>query len=90
MFYLFEIFHAIRCSYSDWFLFYFINSTFILPDDCVMREFYCIAVIEYMIAGKTLLNYNNLLFLNDHQKNEKIIYKYFKDKYKERKQEPTF
>ena len=36
---------------------------------------------EYMIAGKTLLNYTNLLSLNDYKKNDKIINKYFKDKY---------
>ena len=32
--------------------------------------FYCIAFIEYMIAGKTLLDYTNLLFLNTHQKTD--------------------
>ena len=44
-----------------------------------MCGFYCIAFIEYMLAGKNLLNYNNLLSPNDYKKNDKIIYKYFKD-----------
>ena len=43
--------------------------------------FYCIAFIEYMLAGKTLLDYTNLYTANYHKNNEKIIYKYFKDKY---------
>ena len=41
----------------------------------------CIAVIEYMLAAKTLLNYTNLFSPNDYRKNDKVIYKYFKDKY---------
>ena len=47
----------------------------------VMCGFYCIAFIECMLAGKTLLHYTNLFFQNVYKKNEKIIYKYFKDKY---------
>ena len=46
-----------------------------------MCGFYYIAFIEYMLAGKTLLDHTNLFSLNDHKKNDKIIYKYFKDKY---------
>ena len=33
-----------------------------------------------MLAGKTLLDYTNLFSPNDHKKNGKIIYKYFKEK----------
>ena len=32
-------------------------------------------------ARKTLLDYTNLFSPNDHKKNDKIIHKYFKDKY---------
>ena len=46
-----------------------------------MSGFYCTAFIEYMLAGKTLLDYTNLFSPNGYKKNEKIIYKYFKDKY---------
>ena len=46
-----------------------------------MCRFYCIAFTEYMLAGKTLLDYTNLFSPNDYKKNDKIIYKYFKDKY---------
>ena len=46
-----------------------------------MCGFYCIAFIEYIHVGKTLLDYTNLFSSNDYKKNGKIIYKYFKDKY---------
>ena len=49
--------------------------------DSIMRGFYCIAFTEYMLAGKTLLDYTNLLSPNDYKKNDKIMYKYLKDKY---------
>ena len=33
-----------------------------------------------LLSRKTLLPYTNMFFLNDSQKNNKIMYKYFKDK----------
>ena len=42
---------------------------------------YCIGFIEYMLAGKILLDYTNLFSPNDYKKNGKIIYKQFKEKY---------
>ena len=48
-----------------------------------MYGFYCISFVEYMIVGKTLLDYTNVVFPNGYQNNDKIIYKYFKDKYTE-------
>ena len=52
-----------------------------------MYEFYC-KTIEYTIAGTKLLDYNYLFFPNVYQGDEKIIYKYFKDKYGKRKRKP--
>ena len=49
-----------------------------------MRRFYCIAFTEYMFAGKTLLDYTNFFSPNDYKKNNKIIYRNFKDKYDRR------
>ena len=46
-----------------------------------MCGFYCIAFIEYMLAGKTLLDYTNLFSLINYKKNGKIIHKYFIDMY---------
>ena len=56
----------------------------IQDNESIMCGFYCIAFIEYMLAGKTLLDYTNLFSLNDYKKNDKIISKYFKGKYDRR------
>ena len=57
-------------------------------DDFIMCWFYCNVFIEYMIAGKTLLQYKNLFSPDDYQNNNRITYKYFKDKYDKRKWKP--
>ena len=49
-----------------------------------MSGFYCIAFAEHMLPGETLLDYTNLFSSNDYKKNDKIIYKYFKDRYDRR------
>ena len=49
-----------------------------------MCGFYCIAFIEYMLAGKTLLDYTKLFSPNDYKKNDMMIYKYLKGKYDRR------
>ena len=38
------------------------------------------AFIEYMLAGKTLLDDTNLFLTNDYKNDDKITYNYFKDK----------
>ena len=53
----------------------------IQDNESIMCGFYCIAFIEYMLAGKTLLDYTNLFSPNGYNRNDKIIYKYFKIKY---------
>ena len=50
-------------------------------NESIMCEFYCITFIEYTLAGETLLDYTNLFSSNDYKKNDKIIYKHFKDTY---------
>ena len=57
------------------------NISGIQGDESIMCGFYCIAFIEYVLTGKTLLDYTNLFPLNDYKNNDKIIHKYFKDKY---------
>ena len=52
----------------------------IQDDESIMYGFFCIAFIEYMLAGKPLLDYSDLFSPNDYKKNDKIIYKCFKDK----------
>ena len=57
----------------------------IQENESIMCWFYCIAFIEYMLLRKILLDYTNLFSLNDFKKDDKIIYKYFKDKYGRRR-----
>ena len=38
---------------------------------------FCIGFIEFMLNGKSLLDYTNLFSPNDYEKNDKIILKYF-------------
>ena len=58
------------------------HSIFRIQDNESLRcVFYCITFIEYMLVGKTLLDYINLFSRNDNKKNDKIIYKSFKGKY---------
>ena len=42
----------------------------ILGADSIMRVFYCIAFIEYLLEGKTLLDYTNLFSPNDYNKGQ--------------------
>ena len=49
--------------------------------DSTIWGVYCTAFIEYLIAGKTLLSYISLFSSNVYQKNGKVIYEFFKDKY---------
>ena len=64
------------------------NISRIQSDDFIMYWFYCITFIEYLIAGKSFLDYSNLYFSNGNQNNEEIIYKSFKDKYGKRNRKP--
>ena len=55
---------------------------FRIQDDYpIICQLYYISFVEYMHAAKTLLDYTNLFSLNDYKKYDKIMYKYFKDKY---------
>ena len=60
-----------------------IHNIFRIQDnESIMCKFYCIVFVEYMLAGRTLLDYTNFFSPNDYEKNDKIIYyRYFKNKY---------
>ena len=45
--------------------------------DSIMCGYFCIGFINFMLKGKSLLDYINLLSPNDYEKNDKIILKYF-------------
>ena len=43
-----------------------------------MCRYFCIEFINFMLKGKSLLDYTNLFSPDNHEKNDKIILKYFK------------
>ena len=45
--------------------------------DSIMCGYFCIGFIDFMLKGKSLLDYTNLFSPNDYEKNDKIIPKYF-------------
>ena len=44
-----------------------------------MCGYFSIGFIEFMLAGKTLTDYTNLLSPYDFNKNDSIVFSYFKD-----------
>ena len=45
--------------------------------DSVMFEYFCIGFIDFMVKGKSLLEYTNLFTPNEWKKNDKMILRYF-------------
>ena len=45
--------------------------------DSIMSGYFCIGFIDFMLKGKSLLDYINLFSPNDYPENNKIILKYF-------------
>ena len=45
--------------------------------DSIMSRYFCIGFIDFMFAGKTLIEYTNLLSPNSFKKNDDIILNYF-------------
>ena len=43
-----------------------------------MCGYFCIRVIDFMLKGKSLLEYKNSFSPNEYEKNDKIILKYFR------------
>ena len=43
----------------------------------IMCEYFCIGFIDFMLKGRSLLDYTKLFSPNDYEKNDKIILKYF-------------
>ena len=53
------------------------NSYRIQAYDSIMCEYFCVGFIDFMLKGKSLLDYANLFSPNDYEKNGKIMLKYF-------------
>ena len=45
--------------------------------DSIMCRYFCIGFIDFMLKGKSFIDYKNLLSPNDYEKNDKIILKLF-------------
>ena len=43
----------------------------------MMCGYFCIGFIDFMLKVKSLLDYTNLFSLNEYEKSDKIIMKYF-------------
>ena len=44
--------------------------------DSIMCGYFCIGFIDFMLKGKSFLEYTNLFSPNDYEQNDKIILKY--------------
>ena len=45
--------------------------------DSIIYGYFCIGVIDFILKGKSLLDYTNLFSPNDYEKNYRMILKYF-------------
>ena len=45
--------------------------------DSIMCRYFCIGFIDFMLKGKSLLEYTNLFSPNEYKKNDRIILTYF-------------
>ena len=53
------------------------NIVRIKPYDSIICGYFCIGFINYMLKGKTLIEYANLFPPNNFKKNDDIILNYF-------------
>ena len=51
----------------------------------IMSGYFCIKFIDFMLKGKSLLEYTNLFSPSEYEKNDKIIVKYFEKIFKMKK-----
>ena len=49
--------------------------------DSIMCGYFCIEFINYMLKGKTLLDYTNLFSPNDFKKNDRVLKRIFKNEW---------
>ena len=56
-----------------------VNIYRVQANNSVMCGYFCIGFIDFMLVGKTLIDYTNLFSPYDFNKNDSIILSYFKD-----------
>ena len=50
----------------------------IQADNSIMRGYFCIGFIDFMLASKTLIDYTSMFSPHDFEQNDRIIIDYFK------------
>ena len=50
-------------------------------NNSIMCECFCIGFIDFMLAGKTSVDFTDLLFPYDFEKNDRVILSYFNDEW---------
>ena len=58
------------------------NIFWVESNNSVMCSYFCIGLIDFMLAGKKLTDYTNLFSSHDFRKNDDIILSYFKNEWK--------
>ena len=54
------------------------TNIYIIPaNDSIMCKYFCIGYIDFMLKGKSLLDYTNLVSPKEYEKNDKTVPKYF-------------
>ena len=48
-------------------------------NNSIMCDYFCIGFIDFILAGKTLIDYTNLFSPQDFDKNDQIIFSIFKN-----------
>ena len=56
-----------------------VNIFRVQANNSVMCGYFCIGFIDFTLAGKKLTEYTNMFSPNDFDKNDRIIFSYFKD-----------
>ena len=57
------------------------NIFLVQANNLVMYGYFCIGCIDFMLAGKKLSDFTNMLYPHDFEKNDSIILSYFKDEW---------
>ena len=55
------------------------NISRVQANDSVMCGYFCIGLIDFILAGKKFTDYSSLFSPHDFKKNDDIIFSYFKD-----------
>ena len=55
------------------------NIFWVQADNSIIRGYFCIGFIDFMLAGKKITDFSSMFSPYDFKKNDNIILSYFKD-----------